>query len=247
MRYWPITATHVYWYRRIRAARLSPHLFLSRGVFLSTGFLRRRTVSGILMERCLILVTYFPSFDFSARRPVGGGRETRFVSLIFPREGTYRFQDSWKEKNCLRIMDGCSNFWDDDRSFLSFFLGVKVFSTKTPERIWRVTPSPSQFSPFSDLVINGFRELGSLRSSRNYEETTPSPSRLTCRKRWPCTKLTTYIISERCVAIFALPSPSNSIFPIFTIDSFGNNFEEIIILDTIGKCIKFLVLVAWNI
>lgn len=104
--------------------------------------------------------------------------------------------------------------------FLSFFLGVKVFSTKTPERIWRVTPSPSQFSPFPDLVINGFRELGSLRSSRNYEETTPSPSRLTCRKRWPCTKLTTYIISERCVAIFALPSPSNSIFPIFTIDSF---------------------------
>ena len=55
---------------------------------------------------------------------------------------------------------------------ISFFLGVKV-SAKI--RVWCVvTPSPSQFSPFPDSVINGFRELGSLRSSRNYEETTPS-------------------------------------------------------------------------
>lgn len=71
-------------------------------------------------------------------------------------------------------MDGCFEMMIEV-FFLSFFLGVKVFSTKTPERIWRVTPSPSQFSPFPDLVINGFRELGSLRSSRNYEETTPLP------------------------------------------------------------------------
>lgn len=133
MRYWPITATHVYWYRRIRAARLSPHLFLSRGVFLSTGFLRRRTVSGILMERCLILVTYFPSFDFSARRPVGGGWEIAFCFFNFSSGEDVSFPRFVKRKKLSSNYGRM--FWDDDRSFLSFFLSFlewKCFLQRRP-------------------------------------------------------------------------------------------------------------------
>lgn len=122
---------------------------------------------------------------------------------------------------------GSSNLKMIEVFFFSFFLRVKVFSTKISERTV-CTPSPSRFSPFPDLVINGFRELGSLRSSRNYEETTPSPtSRVTCRKRWPCTKLATYIISAPLFSPFS----HHRFFEFLSIYRFSslrfeNNFEE---------------------
>lgn len=68
MRYWPITATHVYWYRRIRAARLPPLPSLCLSFLSKNSPLRRRTVSAILMERCLILSSSPPRIF-----AIGGG------------------------------------------------------------------------------------------------------------------------------------------------------------------------------
>lgn len=132
MRYWPITATHVYWYRRIRAARLPPLpslcilSFLSKNSPLGEEPFLRFWWNGVLFSS-------LPLLEFLR---LEGDREVvfRFFNLFRGREGG---NGCIVSKICKRKKRIVFELFGQFLSILfemiesiSFFLGVKVFSAK---------------------------------------------------------------------------------------------------------------------